>query len=129
MNPHLARLQAYPFERLRQLFAGVQPNPAYAAISLGIGEPRHPTPLLIKQAYCDAVMGSGLSAYPATAGEAALREAMALWLQRRYGLDVSPAQQILPVNGSREALFAFAQTVLQPRADGQAPVVVITDCP
>ena len=126
MNPHLNRLQAYPFERLRQLFAGVQPKDAFTPISLGIGEPRHPTPPLIKKAYCDAVMGSGLSAYPATAGELALRQAMARWMQRRYGLEVSAATQILPVNGSREALFAFAQTVLQPRADGQAPVVV---CP
>ena len=126
MNPHLNRLQAYPFERLRQLFAGIQPKPAFTPISLGIGEPRHPTPLLIKKAYCDAVMGSGLSAYPATAGELALRQAMARWMQRRYRLEVSAATQILPVNGSREALFAFAQTVLQPRADGQAPVVV---CP
>ena len=126
MNPHLARLQAYPFERLRGLFAGITPNPAFTPISLGIGEPRHPTPLLIKQAYCDAVMGSGLSAYPATAGEPALRQALARWLHRRYELEVSAATQILPVNGSREALFAFAQTVLQPRADGQTPVVV---CP
>ena len=126
MNPHLARLQAYPFERLRGLFAGITPNPAFTPISLGIGEPRHPTPLLIKQAYCDAVMGSGLSAYPATAGEPALRQAMSRWMHKRYGLEVSAATQILPVNGSREALFAFAQTVLQPRADGQTPVVV---CP
>ena len=126
MNPHLARLQAYPFERLRGLFAGITPNPAFTPISLGIGEPRHPTPLLIKQAYCDAVMGSGLSAYPATAGEPALRQAMSRWMHERYGLEVSAATQILPVNGSREALFAFAQTVLQPRADGQTPVVV---CP
>eukprot|EP01036_Dinobryon_divergens_P040565 gene40565-53644_t len=126
MNPHLARLQAYPFERLRGLFAGITPNPAFTPISLGIGEPRHATPLLVKKAYCDAVMGSGLSAYPATAGEPALRQAMSRWMQRRYGLEVSAATQILPVNGSREALFAFAQTVLQPRTDGQVPVVV---CP
>ena len=79
MNPHLARLQAYPFERLRGLFAGITPNPAYAPISLGIGEPRHATPLLVKQAYCDAVMGSGLSAYPATAGAPALRQASRLY--------------------------------------------------
>ena len=126
MNPHLARLQAYPFERLRGLFAGITPNPAFTPISLGIGEPRHATPLLVKQAYCDAVMGSGLSAYPATAGEPALRQAMSRWMHKRYGLEVSAATQILPVNGSREALFAFAQTVLQPRTDGQTPVVV---CP
>jgi len=126
MNPHLARLQAYPFERLRGLFAGIAPNPAFTPISLGIGEPRHATPLLVKQAYCEAVMGTGLSAYPATAGEPALRQAMSRWMHKRYGLEVSAATQILPVNGSREALFAFAQTVLQPRTDGQTPVVV---CP
>ena len=126
MNPHLARLQAYPFERLRGLFAGITPNPAFTPISLGRGEPRHATPVLVKQASCDAVMGSGLSAYPATAGEPALRQAMSRWMHKRYGLDVSAATQILPVNGSREALFAFAQTVLKPRTDGQAPVVV---CP
>ncbi|MEI6662365.1 MAG: succinyldiaminopimelate transaminase, partial [Comamonadaceae bacterium] len=77
MNPNLSLLQAYPFERLRQLFSSVKPNASYAPISLGIGEPRHATPALIKQAFSDAVLGSGLSAYPATAGEAALRDAIA----------------------------------------------------
>ncbi len=126
MNPNLSRLQAYPFERLRQLFASVQPNPAFTPISLGIGEPRHAAPELVKQAYCDAILHSGgLSVYPATAGDASLRSAITQWLQRRYGLPLSSAQ-ILPINGSREALFAFAQTVLQPRADGQAALVV---CP
>ncbi len=126
MNPNLSRLQAYPFERLRQLFASVQPNPAFTPISLGIGEPRHAAPELVKQAYCDAILHSGgLSVYPATAGDASLRSAITQWLQRRYGLPLSSAQ-ILPINGSREALIAFAQTVLQPRADGQAALVV---CP
>ena len=127
MNPNLSRLQAYPFERLRQLFATVTPNAAFKPISLGIGEPRHAAPELVKQAYCDAIMNSvGLSVYPATAGDPALRAAIAQWLQRRYGLQLDVASQILPVNGSREALFAFAQTVLQPRTDGQAALVV---CP
>jgi N-succinyldiaminopimelate aminotransferase len=126
MNPNLSRLQAYPFERLRQLFSGVQPNSNYSPISLGIGEPRHAAPDLVKQAYCDAILNSGgLSVYPATAGEPALRQAMTEWMQRRYALQLDIAQ-VLPVNGSREALFAFAQTVLQPRADGQAALVV---CP
>ncbi|NVO05170.1 MAG: succinyldiaminopimelate transaminase [Rhodoferax sp.] len=126
MNPNLSRLQAYPFERLRQLFAPVQPNPAFSPISLGIGEPRHAAPDLVKQAYCDAILHSGgLSVYPATAGDPALRQAITDWLQRRYALQVDGAQ-VLPVNGSREALFAFAQTVLQPRADGQPALVV---CP
>ncbi len=127
MNPNLFRLQAYPFERLRQLFAPVQANAAFKPISLGIGEPRHAAPEVVKQAYCDAIMKSGgLSVYPATAGEPGLREAIGHWLQRRYALQLDTATQILPVNGSREALFAFAQTVLQPRADGQSALVV---CP
>ncbi len=126
MNAHLALLQAYPFERLRQLFSTVTPNPGLRPISLGIGEPRHATPALIKQAYCEAIMGTGLAGYPATAGEPALREAIAQWLQRRYQLTVNPATQILPVNGSREALFAFAQTVLVAGATDSKPLVV---CP
>jgi N-succinyldiaminopimelate aminotransferase len=127
MNPNLSRLQAYPFERLRQLFSQVTPNLAFSPISLGIGEPRHAAPELVKQAYCDAILHSGgLSVYPATSGDVRLRDAMAQWLKRRYALEVDSATQILPINGSREALFAFAQTVITPRADGQAPLVV---CP
>jgi N-succinyldiaminopimelate aminotransferase len=114
MNPFLPSLQDYPFERLHQLFAGIKPNPSYPPISLGIGEPRHPTPELIKKAYCDAIMATqgGLSAYPATLGHLGLRTAMSQWLERRYNIQVDPVTQILPVNGSREALFAFAQTVV-----------------
>ena len=126
MNPHLSLLQAYPFERLRQLFSTVKPNANYAPISLGIGEPRHATPALIKQAFSDAVLGSGLSAYPATSGEATLREAIVQWSQRRYGLNLNAATQILPINGSREALFAFAQTIVSPKAGAAKPWVV---CP
>lgn len=110
MNPLLSSLKPYPFERLRQLCADVTPSPAHRAISLGIGEPKHPTPDFIKQAMAGAFQG--LSAYPATAGEPRLREAFAGWLQRRYGLAVDAATQVLPVNGSREALFALAQTVI-----------------
>jgi N-succinyldiaminopimelate aminotransferase len=131
MNPNLSRLQAYPFERLRQLFASVTPNPAYRPISLGIGEPRHPTPLLIKQAYCEAIMAEqgGLSVYPATAGELGLRTSIAQWLQRRYGLNLDVATQILPVNGSREALFAFAQTVVNPVLHGLDAPSALVVCP
>ena len=116
MNPLLAHLQPYPFERLRQLFAGVTPNPAYRPISLGIGEPKHATPLFILDALDAAARAqpSGLAAYPATAGDIKLREAFAGWLHRRYGLALNPATQMLPVNGSREALFALAQTVIDP---------------
>jgi N-succinyldiaminopimelate aminotransferase len=130
MNPNLSQLQAYPFERLRKLFSTVTPNPAYRPISLGIGEPRHPTPDLIKKAYCDAIMApdGGLSVYPATAGELTLRIAMSQWIGRRYGLQVDATTQILPVNGSREALFAFAQTILSPAANPAAgPALVV--CP
>src|SRR5207237_1321206 len=85
MNPLLARLQPYPFERLRQLFAGVVPNPAYTPISLGIGEPKHPTPAFLKQALAQALdqRGSDLAAYPATVGTPALREACTAWSRRR----------------------------------------------
>ncbi|MBA3771347.1 MAG: succinyldiaminopimelate transaminase [Ramlibacter sp.] len=122
MNPLLSRLQPYPFERLRQLFVGVTPDPAYRPISLGIGEPRHPTPELVKQALASSL--SGLATYPGTAGEPRLREAFRHWLQVRYGLMAVDANtQMLPVNGSREALFAFAQAVIDP---GKKPVVV---CP
>ncbi len=129
MNPLLSRLQPYPFERLRQLFSDVTPNPAYRAISLGIGEPRHPTPAFIQQAMTAAITGipSGLAAYPATAGEPALREAFAHWLHSRYGLNVNPATQVLPVNGSREALFALTQTIIDPGAGSKGPALVV--CP
>ena len=110
MNPLLSRLQPYPFERLKKLFADVKPNPAYSPISLGIGEPRHPTPRLITEALTANL--SGLATYPATGGEPSLRQACANWLQRRYGLQVEAATQILPVNGSREALFSLVQTVV-----------------
>jgi N-succinyldiaminopimelate aminotransferase len=131
MNPNLSRLQAYPFERLRQLFSSVVPNPAYQPISLGIGEPRHPTPTLIKQAYCDAIMSSvgGLATYPATVGDAVLRQSIAHWMMRRYALEVDAATQILPVNGSREALFAFAQTVVNPGPQTRNGLPALVVCP
>ncbi|MCE4539350.1 succinyldiaminopimelate transaminase [Pelomonas sp. P7] len=121
-NPLLDRLQPYPFERLRELTAGITPNPALAPISLGIGEPRHAAPALIGEAIQGAM--KGLSVYPATAGTPALREAIAAWMARRYGLDLNPATQVLPVNGSREALFAIAQTVV----DGSRPGATVV-CP
>ena len=114
MNPLLARLQPYPFEKLRALAAGVAPNPALAAINLSIGEPKHPTPELIRAALAGAL--DGLAAYPATAGLPELREAISAWLIRRYALaGIDPQTQVLPVNGSREALFAFAQAVVDPQ--------------
>jgi N-succinyldiaminopimelate aminotransferase len=116
MNPLLSRLQPYPFERLRELTRGVTANPQYRAISLGIGEPKHPTPAFIREALSAAL--DGLASYPATAGEPALREACAGWMQRRYGITLDAATQVLPVNGSREALFALAQTVIDPTREG-----------
>ena len=121
MNPLLTKLQPYPFERLRQLFAGVTPNPALRHISLGIGEPKHATPSFIMQALTDA-LGTGLAGYPATAGELALRQACAAWVERRYGLKLDAATQVLPVLGSREALFSLAQTVIDPTRAGATVV-------
>ncbi len=126
MNPLLTRLQPYPFERLRALFKGVTPSPAHSAISLGIGEPKHATPEFLKERLRSTL--EGLAGYPATAGEPAFRASCAGWLQRRYGVAADAATQILPVNGTREALFSLAQTVLdrsQHLAAG-GPVVV---CP
>ena len=120
MNPLLSLLQPYPFERLRQLFAGVTPSAAHRAISLGIGEPRHATPPFIQEAL--AANLAGLASYPSTAGDPSLREACAGWMQRRYRIPVNPATQVLPVNGSREALFAFAQTVMDPTRAGATVV-------
>jgi len=120
MNPLLSRLQPYPFERLRQLHAKVTPNPAYRPISLGIGEPRHATPELIKTALTASL--AGLASYPGTLGEPTLRQSMADWLQRRYGVTVDPAKQLLPVNGSREALFALTQTIIDPTRVGATVV-------
>ncbi len=132
MNPLLALLQPYPFERLRQLFASVTPNPALYPISLGLGEPRHPTPAFIQQAMVQAIerCPGGLSTYPATAGESALRLAFAGWLKRRYGVEADPATQMLPVNGSREALFALTQAVVNPaRANGVSQPKPYVVCP
>jgi N-succinyldiaminopimelate aminotransferase len=120
VNPLLQRLQPYPFERLRGLTAGLQAKPDLLPISLGIGEPKHPTPPLVEDALLAAL--SGLSSYPATAGEPALREAAAGWVQRRYGVQLNPATQVLPVNGSREALFSLAQAVIDSSRPGATVV-------
>jgi N-succinyldiaminopimelate aminotransferase len=120
MNPLLARLHPYPFERWRELTQDITPNPALRPIGLGIGEPKHATPALIEEALVGGM--AALSSYPATAGEPALRQAIAGWMQRRYGVTVDPLTQVLPVNGSREALFALAQTVLDPTRPGATVV-------
>jgi N-succinyldiaminopimelate aminotransferase len=113
MNPRLKLLQPYPFEKLRKLFDGVKPNAELAPISLGIGEPRHPTPEFIRRALSDNL--GKLASYPPTVGSESLRQAIAEWLVRRYALRaIDWRTEVLPVNGSREALFAFAQTVVDP---------------
>lgn len=113
MNPNLDRLHPYPFEKLRQLFSGIQPSKALREIRLSIGEPQHETPAFIREAL--AANLQGLANYPTTSGSDTLREAIAGWLGRRYGIPApDPQGQVLPVNGSREALFAIAQCVVDP---------------
>lgn len=117
VTPHLSLLQPYPFERLKELTAGVTGPADLPLVRLSIGEPQHATPQLIKDALTGAL--DGLAVYPTTAGIDALRECIAAWLQRRYGLPaVSAATQVLPVNGSREALFSFAQCVIDASRPG-----------
>ena len=121
MNPRLAALHPYPFQKLRELFAGVTPPPDYAAINLSIGEPRHPTPHFIKDALINGL--DGLANYPITQGSDALRHAIAEWAGRRYGVTLDPAAQVLPVNGSREALFAFAQASVDSSRHGRRVII------
>ncbi len=122
MNPRLSRLAPYPFERLRQCLGGVVPNPALTPINLSIGEPRHPTPALVLDAL--AAGARGLANYPTTLGAPELREAIADWLVRRHGLaGLDPKTQVLPVLGSRDALFAFAQTVVDGSRTGATVVM------
>jgi N-succinyldiaminopimelate aminotransferase len=111
MNPNLNLLQPYPFQRLRDLFKGITPNPDFSPINLSIGEPKHATPQLIKDALvCNL---AGLASYPTTVGTLALREAISNWISRRYDVpSLNPETAILPVTGSREALFAFAQVII-----------------
>jgi N-succinyldiaminopimelate aminotransferase len=123
MNPDLARLQPYPFERMAKLHAGVNPPASLPGIHLSIGEPKHPTPGFITEALIEHL--HGLSHYPATRGSDALRRAISNWLARRFGVpadSLDPARQILPVNGTREALFAIAQCVVD---RGRNPLVLI----
>ena len=123
MNPTLDRLQSYPFERLRALLDGAAPPPGLRPIALHIGEPKHPTPDFIKRALIEHL--DGLAGYPLTVGTEALRHAIAAWLERRYGLaSIDANTQVIPVNGTREALFAFAQAVID--ATRAQPTVV---CP
>jgi N-succinyldiaminopimelate aminotransferase len=109
VNPRLSQLHPYPFEKLRALLTGL--TPAGTPIRLSIGEPQHATPDLIERALTGHV--DGLSVYPGTAGLDRLRETIAAWFERRYGLSaLDPSTQVLPVNGTREALFGFGQAVI-----------------
>jgi N-succinyldiaminopimelate aminotransferase len=123
LNANLDRLQPYPFQKLNKLFEGVAPNPTYSPISLHIGEPKHATPDFIRQAVTDNL--AGMAVYPATQGAGSLRASITAWLTRRYGLpEIDPDTQVIPVNGSREALFSFAQAVIDP---SRAEAIVV--CP
>ena len=121
MNPRLEHLHPYPFQKLRELFSGVTPNPALTPINLSIGEPRHPAPQFIKDALIAGL--SGLANYPITQGSDALRESIATWAGRRYGVTLDPATEVLPVNGSREALFAFAQASVDSSRHGRRVII------
>ncbi len=124
MNPDLERLHPYPFERLRKLLAGAAPPAELAPINLSIGEPRHATPRLILDAYAQAL--PSVSNYPPNAGLPALREAIADWARRRYRLHrLNADTEVLPVAGSREALFSFAQAVI----DRTRPARVVSPNP
>ena len=113
VNSRLSQLQPYPFEKLRALLAGL--TPAGRPIPLSIGEPQHATPEIVRRAIADHL--DGLSSYPATAGHEGVRAAIASWFERRYNLkSLDPRTQVLPVNGTREALFAFGQAVIDPVA-------------
>ena len=118
MNPDLARLKPYPFERLAALKQGVEPPAALTHINLSIGEPKHAPPHFVAEELISHL--HGLALYPLTRGRPELREAIAGWLVRRFGLpagSIDPASQVLPVNGTREALFAFAQAVVDRSRD------------
>ncbi len=113
MNPNLDRLQPYPFQKLNKLFEDITPNRSYLPISLHIGEPKHAIPELIRNALTANL--SAMAHYPTTLGAGSLRASIAKWLKRRYRLPaIDPDSQIIPVNGSREALFSIAQAVIDP---------------
>ncbi len=124
MNPLLGSLQPYPFEKLAKLKNGVTPPAELLPINLSIGEPRHATPHVVTEALIAHL--HGLAHYPITRGMPALRQVIAEWLCRRFGLqqkDIDAERHVLPVNGTREALFSFAQCVVDGRKD--APLVLM----
>lgn len=117
MNTDLDRLQPYPFEKLRALIADVTPNPELRPIALSIGEPKHPSPPFVLQTLADNLDKAAV--YPTTLGIPELRQGIADWLKRRFQLThVDPATQIIPVNGTREALFSFTQAMVRRDPEG-----------
>ena len=123
MTPNLTHLHPYPFEKLAQLKAGIVPPADKSAIVLSIGEPTHTTPHFIEEALLTHL--HGLSNYPTTKGIAELRRAIADWMAKRFQIPdafINPETQILPVSGTREALFSFAQCLIDPTAK---PVVIM----
>jgi len=120
MNPHLSQLHPYPFEKLAQLKHGITPPADKSPIVLSIGEPAHATPPFIKEALVSHLQG--LSNYPTTKGIPELRQAIADWLTRRFSCVVNADTQVLPVSGTREALFSFAQCVIDASTK---PVVIM----
>ncbi|MBF6650349.1 succinyldiaminopimelate transaminase [Methylobacter sp. BlB1] len=124
MTPYLKYLHPYPFEKLTQLKRGIVPPNDKEHIALSIGEPAHATPHLIQETLLTHL--HGLSKYPTTKGIPELRMAIANWLSRRFNVPselIDPETQVLPVNGTREALFSFAQCVIN--ATSPAPVVIM----
>lgn len=118
MNPQLDLLHSYPFEKLAALLQDSSPPPDLAPISLSIGEPKHAAPEFVKQALIDSL--EGLSVYPPTAGSIELRQTISDWLNKRFSIPenlLDAARHVLPVNGTREALFSFTQTVVSPSRD------------
>ncbi|MDH5301548.1 MAG: succinyldiaminopimelate transaminase [Gammaproteobacteria bacterium] len=115
MNPNLRKLQPYPFEKLAKLKAGITPPQSLEHIALSIGEPKHPAPAFVKQAFADHM--DGFSGYPLTKGSVELRQSIARWIERRFAARTDVETQIIPVNGTREALFAFAQAIIDPTPD------------
>ena len=123
MNPRLSQLHDYPFQRLAALLEGVSPNADRPHVSLSIGEPKHEPPADVVEFLADRQrLSEGLGAYPATRGISELREAISAWLQRRFGADLDPERSVLPVSGTREALFSFAQAAVGAKPD---PLVLL----
>ncbi|MBJ7538391.1 succinyldiaminopimelate transaminase [Marinomonas transparens] len=117
MNPFIHSLHPYPFQKLAELLEGLSPNPDKPLIKLTIGEPQHEAPAIVLETLANSL--SGVSKYPSTKGELPLRSAIAEWTKRRFKLDqLNPDTQVLPVTGTREALFAITQTLVGEKDQG-----------